>query len=133
MPKYIYTNKLRKTRTKKEIINAIKIIEKKLLTNKEPINLNKQADIINKAAYDFGYDYTNIRNIIPHEQMPTTENDIDIYMLEWRSVDWMTILNSYPIEFGYDIRTNPIKKIENEMKHYQYDIMKVNNIKLKRR
>ena len=130
IPKYIYNNKLKKTRTKKEIINAIKIIEKKLLTDNEPINLNKHAEIINKAAYDFAYDYTNIRNLVPHEQMPTTENDIDIYMLEWRSGDWMTILNAYPIEFGYDIRTNKIKKIENEMNRYQYDIMKVNNTKL---
>lgn len=132
VPKYIYNNKLKKTRTKKEIKNAIKIIEKKLLTNNEPINLNKQADTISKAAYDFGYDYTNIRNLIPHEQMPTTDNDIDIYMLEWRSGDWMTILNAYPIEFGYDIRTNSIKKIENEMDRHQYDIMKASNTKLKK-
>lgn len=126
-PKFIYYNKEKKQRTKKEIIDAINVIENNLLTNNEPIDLQKNAESINKTTHDFLYDYTNIRSLIPHEQMPTTENDINLYMLEWRIGNWKHILNAFSYEIGYDNYKNKSKNLDHEMKRYQYDILCLND------
>ena len=129
-PKFIYDIRPRKNRNEIEIKQLVNRIEKDLIRNNMSIDftdvqLSNDADI-----QDFSFDYGNIRLLVPHPQMPTTDKDIDIYLLEWKSGKWMNILNAYPYEIGYDWRKQKVKKIENEMKRYQYDMLDLNNTQL---
>lgn len=128
MPRFMYMLRPKKNKNENEIINTVNKVEEPL------INLNHSIDIetISKSndpkIRDFLFDYYNIRISIPHNQMPTTDKDVDLYLLEWKAGKWMNILNSYPYELGYDWKTHTIKTVESEMKRYQHDMLEMNNV-----
>lgn len=122
-PKFIYNIRPRKNRDMHEIYNKIKIIETELIRNNASIDTTRIHQSNDKSIRDFSFDYDNIRNIIPHDQMPTTYKDIDLFLLEWKSGKWMDILNAYPYNIGYDWKKREVKIIDDEMKRYQYDML----------
>jgi hypothetical protein len=131
-PKFLHHIRSKKKRTELEIRENVNTIEKNLIKNNKSIDVEVISNSNDKIIKEFTFDYTNIRSLIPHNQMPTTNQDIDIYMLEWKSGKWMHILNSYSFEIGYDWKKGSSKKKEAEMKRYQYDILGLNNTQMNR-
>jgi hypothetical protein len=123
---FIYNIKIRRNRNEKHITNMINIAEKDLIKNNMSINTND----IKNTMRDFAFDYENIRDIVPHPQMPTTSKDMDIFLLDWKSGKWMDIINSYPYELGFDWRKGKIKQIKQEMNRYQHNMLNVTNKQL---
>lgn len=127
---FIYNIKLRRNRNEKHMTNIIKEIEKDLIENNKSINIDNIKNSNNNVIRAFSFDYTNIRDIIPHNQMPTTSKDVNIFLLDWKSGKWVDIINSYSYELGYNWKTNKAKKINDEMKRYQYNMLESNNKEL---
>lgn len=90
------------------------------LIDKQPLQ-----SLPRRKAEDIIFIYKNIRTIYtPHGQMPTSERDIDFYMLEWRSGRWKTLLNSKPFDFGFDYITNKAKPIDvSEIDRYRLEYL----------
>ena len=124
---FIYNISIRKNKNEKHITNMVNEIEKDLVKNNKSIDTNELRNTNNYSIRDFMFDYENIRTIIPHDQMPITNKDIDIYLIDWKSGKWMDILNSYPYELGYDWKKNNIKNLQSEMKRYQHDMLHAND------
>ena len=131
-PRFIHNLRSRKNRNEKDIRNIVNMIESDLIKLNQSIDLHKISESNNKQIKDFSFDYGNIRILVPHNQMPTTDQDIDLYLLEWKSGKWMNILNSASFEIGYDWRKEKQKKIEYEMRRYQYDMLEINNTAMER-
>ena len=131
-PKFLYSLRPRRRRSEQAIREDIDKIEENLIKHGTPIDLNTVNNSSDKSIKNFAFEYSNIRAMIPHPQMPTTDQDIDLYTLEWKSGRWMHVLNSYSFEIGYDWRKGTIKKIGPEMKRYQYDVLGLNNSQLKK-
>lgn len=127
---FIYNIKMRRNRNETHMTNMINEIERDLIKNNKSIDISEVRNSNNDNIRDFSFDYDNIRDIVPHAQMPTTSKDMDIFLLEWKSGKWMDIVNSYSYELGYDWKKNSIKKIQYEMKRYQRDMLEVNNKEL---
>lgn len=130
-PKFLYP-RTKKKKNETELKELVALIETDLINhNKEidtdSLNLDQST---NRSLKNFAFEYSNIRNLIPHEQMPTTEADLAIYSLDWRSGRWMHALNGYSYELGYDWKKESVKKLPDEMKRYQYDMLKLNNSQL---
>jgi 5'-3' exonuclease len=132
MPKLVYGIRPKKNKNEHEIRTIINELENDLIKNNSSINQDNVTNSNNKKIRDFSFDYNNIRTLIPHAQMPTTDGDIDLYLLEWKSGKWMDILNAYPYELGYDWKRNRVKNIDQEMKRYQYDMLDINNTQMNR-
>ena len=131
IPKFIYKLRPKKNKNESEINNLINIIEKDLLNENKSIDIDNVYSSQDSQIKDFSYDYYNIRTInTPHNQMPTLEKDIDVYLLELKAGKWMNMLNSYSYEMGYDWKNNKIKKITDELTKYQYSILRMNNKEL---
>ena len=86
----------------------------------------------NRALNNFAFDYSNIRDLLPHDQMPVTSNDIDLFMLEWRTGDWKYALNSKSFELGYNYKKRQIKDIKSESQRYQNSILNMSDKQLER-
>ena len=126
-PRFVHNLRSKKNRDEKEIFNTVNRLERDLVMSNKSIDLDEIFSSNDKKVRDFAFDYGNIRILVPHNQMPTTMQDIDLYLLEWKSGKWMSIMNSYSFEIGYDWRKGRPKKIEYEMKRYQYDMLELNN------
>jgi hypothetical protein len=126
-PKFIYTIKIRGNRDSKMMKNNIKLVEKSLYQTGESVDLSEIESSNNRDIREFSFDYGNIRDLLPHDQMPITSNDIDLFLLEWRSGDWKTVLNSKSHEMGYDSRNRSIRSIESEMKRYQKQMLGISD------
>lgn len=126
-PRVVYNVKPRRNRSEKQIKSMVKRLEVDLLNNNKSIDVDEASKSNDKRVRDFSFDYENIRDIVPHDQMPTTDKDIDLFLLEWKSGKWMDIMNSYSYDLGYDWKKKKIKKFDQEMKRYQYDMLEVNN------
>lgn len=126
-PRFLYNFRPKMNKNEKEIKRMVDLIEYDLIKNNQSIDLDKISNSNDKRIKDFLFDYKNIRLMIPHDQMPTTDKDIDLYLLEWKSGKWMDILNAYPYELGYDWKHNKIRKIDQEIKRYQYNMLELNN------
>lgn len=124
---FIYNIRLRRNRNEKHMTNMINEIEKDLIKHNRSIDINAVKTSNNKQIREFSFAYDNIRLIVPHEQMPTTSKDMDIFLLEWKSGKWMDIINSYHYELGFDWKKNKIKKVNHEMKRYQHNMLEVDN------
>tara|TARA_B110000908_G_C10181106_1_gene415716 strand:+ start:6 stop:1226 length:1221 start_codon:yes stop_codon:yes gene_type:complete len=124
---FIYNIRLRRNRNEKHMTNMINEIEKDLIKHNKSIEIANVTNSNNKQIQDFAFEYINIRDIVPHNQMPTTSKDMDIFLLEWKSGKWMDIINSYHYELGFDLKKNKIKKVNQEMKRYQHNMLEVNN------
>ncbi|VBB18808.1 XRN 5'-3' exonuclease [Yasminevirus sp. GU-2018] len=131
-PRFIFHIRSKKKKDEEEIDELVKLIEKDLLAHGTPIDLDAVDESHESSVKNFSFEYSNIRLLTPHEQMPTTANDINIYLLEWRSGRWMHVLNGYSFEIGYDWKKGTPKKIEQEMKRYQYDVLGMNNTQMNR-
>ena len=129
-PRFLFNIRPKKNRSEQEIRGVIDLLEGNLIKNAKSIDLDEISNSNDKIIKDFSFDYSNIRSLVPHDQMPTTDQDIDLYMLEWKSGRWMHILNSYSFEIGYDWKKGAPKKIEAEMKRYQYDVLNSNNTQM---
>ncbi len=68
---------------------------------------------------DESFDLQTIRTVIPHNQMPITKKDIDLYLLEWKAGKWRKLLKAYPYDFGYDYNNKKIISVRDEMKRYE--------------
>ena len=123
-PKFLYDIKIRDNKKESEIINLVKLAEKDLYTSGSAIDLHKIEKSRNKNLSNFAFDYSNMRDLLPHDQMPMTSNDIDMFMLEWRTGDWKRVLNSYSFELGYDSSSKKIKSIDYEAIRYQKQILR---------
>lgn len=127
-PKFIYNTRPKKNRDGDSMMKMINEIEKNL--DNKPININDVEHHNDKRIRDFSFDYENIRLLIPHNQMPTMREDVDIFLLEWKSGQWTKILNAYNFNLGYDWKNKKIKYIDSEMKRYQYNMLNMNNTQL---
>jgi hypothetical protein len=127
-PKYIYKIKTRHDKNEKFIIENIKDIEMNLIKHHVPLNY----DDISNNNRNFSFDYMNIRSILPHEMMITTENDIKLYLLHWKADKWKHIFNSKSFELGYDSNRDKPKSLEKEIKRYQYEMLKLSDTKLEK-
>jgi 5'-3' exonuclease len=123
---FIYNIKTRRNRNEKHMTKMINTIEKDLIKHNRSIDMEE----VKNSMRDFSFDYENIRDIVPHNQMPTTSKDMDIFLLEWKSGKWMDIVNSYSYELGYDWKKGKIKKIKPEMNRYQHNMLNVNKKQL---
>lgn len=110
MPRFIYDIKIKPNKGDKiyELVN-IKMNDVKSIY--EDKNNNKNNDDL--------FDIQTIRLNIPHNQMPITKKDIDLYLIEWKSGKWRKLLNASPYNFGYNYHTKQIINIEDEMKRYE--------------
>lgn len=126
-PRFVHNLRSRKNRDEKEIRQTIDKLEIDLVRSNKSVDLDEIFSSNDKKVRDFAFDYGNIRILVPHNQMPTTDQDIDLYLLEWKSGRWMSIMNSYSFEIGYDWRKGRPKKLDYEMKRYQYDMLELNN------
>ncbi len=127
MPKFMYMLRPKKNKNETDIMNMVSKIEEQLIKSNCSIDIDTVSKSNDFKMRDFSFDYYNIRANVPHNQMITTDKDIDLYLLEWKSGKWMNILNSYPYELGYDWKTHTIKTVESEMKRYQYDMLNMND------
>lgn len=127
LPRFMYMLRPKRNKNEKDIMNMVNKIEEQLIKSNHSIDVDSMANSNDIKMRDFSFDYYNIRVTVPHNQMLTTDKDIDLYLLEWKSGKWMNILNSYPYELGYDWKTHTIKTIDSEMKRYQYDMLGLNN------
>jgi hypothetical protein len=84
-PNFIYKIYTRRNRNEKDIHEIVKIVEEQLIKNNKSIDINSLRRSNNREINDFSFDYGNIREFIPHDQMPTTKKDIDLFLLEWKS------------------------------------------------
>lgn len=126
-PKFIYTIRVRENRDEQTMKNNIKLIESKLYRTGDSIDLSEIESSRDRTIKDFSFDYGNIRDLLPHDQMPVTSNDIDLFLLEWRSGDWKTVLNSQSHEMGYDYRKRKIRSVDSEMKRYQKHMLNMSD------
>lgn len=125
-PKFLYNIHPKRKKNEKEIQLLINKIEYELLENNISIDMNKIHSSDDKNISSFSFEYSNIRNMLPHNQMPTTIKDIDLFLLDFRGGKWMHMLNGYSYEIGYDSKTQTIKSFDREMKRYQYDMLRLN-------
>ena len=89
-----------------------------------------EVDLFNlKPSKNNDFDYQQIRKMCnPHSLMPTTMNDIDLYLLDWKGGKWKKILNAKSPEFGYDCFNNKIKNFEEDKQIYTNDFLETKNI-----
>lgn len=131
-PKFLYGIKPKKNKTENFLIKMVTNMEMDLINNATPINIDSIMRSKDSVVRDFSFDYHNIRLFIPHNQMPTTMKDIDMYLLEWKGGKWMNILGSQPFELGYDWKQDKIKNIKKEMKRYQHGVIDYSDTKMER-
>jgi hypothetical protein len=129
-PKHFYNIKPKIKKTENELIELIDQIEGVIVKNNGILDPERINDSSDQILRDFSFDYTNIRDLTPHEQMPATFTDISLYSLEWRTGRWTNILNSANLNLGFDPDKNIIKNIGAESKRYQYDVLKMSNTKM---
>lgn len=127
-PRFIHQLRTRKNRSEDDIMDMVERLESDLIKSNISIDMDKIFSSNDKNIRDFAFDYQNIRNLVPHDQMPTSQQDIDLYLLDWKSGKWMNIINSNPFDLGYDWKHGKPKKLEHEMKRYQYDMLEINNM-----
>lgn len=126
-PRFVHNLRSKRNRDEKEIRQTVDKLETDLIRSNKSIDVDEMFSSNDKKIRDFAFDYGNIRVLVPHNQMPTTDQDIDLYLLEWKSGKWMSIMNSFSFEIGYDWRKGRPKKLDYEMKRYQYDMLELNN------
>lgn len=131
-PRFVHNLRSKRNRDEKEIRQTVDKLEENLIHANKSIDLEEIFGSNDKKIRDFAFDYGNIRVLVPHNQMLTTDQDIDLYLLEWKSGKWMNIMNAFSFEIGYDWRKGKPKKIEYEMKRYQYDMLELNNTNMNR-
>jgi hypothetical protein len=124
-PRFLHMIRPKKNKNETEIRRNVDRMEIDLIQKNRSINPDDP--MVSSEMRDFSFDYNNIRSLVPHNQMPTTDDDINIYMLEWKSGKWMDILNSYPYDFGYDWKSGTIRKMETEMRRYQNSVLGVDD------
>lgn len=132
MPRFMYLLRPKRNKNENDIMNMVNKLEEQLVKSNQSINIDAVSKSNDVKMRDFSFDYYNIRINVPHNQMLTTDKDIDLYLLEWKSGKWMNILNSYPYELGYDWKTHTIKPIDTEMKRYQHDMLNMNNTQIQK-
>jgi 5'-3' exoribonuclease Xrn1-like protein len=131
-PKFIYKIRTRHNREEGEVVRLVRLAEKSLYSTGESIDLNEIDRSRNRALSNFSFDYSNMRDLLPHDQMPVTSNDIDLFLLEWRSGDWNHILNSKSFEIGYDSRKGKIRDLNSELKRYQKQMLRMSDKNLEK-
>lgn len=129
-PRFIYGLRPKRNKDETTIRKMIDDLEKDLLKTGESIDVSRYFSSNDKKIQEFAFDYSNLRTLVPHNQMPTTDADIDLYLLEWKAGRWMDIMNAKPFELGYDWRKERARKIDQEMKRYQYDVIGINNTQM---
>ena len=126
-PKFIHNFRTKVNRNENDIKQLVNELEIDLIRSNKSINVDMIFSSDNKKIRDFAFDYGNIRVMVPHNQMPITERDIDLYLLEWKSGKWMNVLNSFSFEIGYDWQKRKSKNLNTELKRYQYDMLELSN------
>lgn len=92
-----YGVKPRPNKNESELSNVILRIESSIYKENAPIRF------IDKRYRKYEFEYMTILDMFnAHPQMPTTAEDIDMYLLEWRGGDWKNVLNSYSFYDGVD-------------------------------
>jgi hypothetical protein len=131
-PKFIYKIRPRFNRDEDEVMKMVRLAEESLYLTGESIDLDAIDSSRNKALARFSFDYGNMRDLLPHDQMPLTSNDIDLFLLEWRTGTWRTVLNAKPFELGYDAKKREIRSVESEMKRYQKQMLHISDKNLEK-
>ena len=129
-PKYIYKVQVRFNRNENEIANLVKLAEDTLYRTGQSIDVSSLESSKNKALARFAFDYSNMRDLLPHDQMVLTFNDIDLFFLEWRTGDWRTVLNGKSFELGYDSKKKEVLSVESEMNRYQKQMLHLSDFNL---
>lgn len=126
-PKFIYNVRVRRNRVEEEVAASVEKVESNLYKNGISVDIDSLEESRDRELSSFAFDYNNIREMLPHDQMPTTVNDIDLFLMEWRSGDWMTVLNSRSHEMGYDSKTKEVKDVRHEMVRYQKQMLRLSD------
>lgn len=122
-PRFLYDIKTRENKVESDVIHLVRLAENDLYRSGTSIDLYKIETSRNKELSNFSFDYGNMRDLLPHDQMPTTSNDIDLFMLEWRTGDWRTVLNGGTFELGYDSSTRSVLDVKAEADRYRSHIL----------
>ena len=128
-PRIIHILRQKRKKNEKDIKHFITTNENDMIKNNYPIDINKILNSNKKDNSKYSFDYYNIRLLVPHNQMPTTVSDIDVYMLEWKSGKWTDILNAYTYNIGYDSKKNQTTDFNEDMKKYQYNMLHISSSK----
>ena len=131
-PKFIYKIRIRFNREEEEVVRMVRLAEDTLYRIGESVDIDKIDSSRNKALSQFAFDYSNMRDLLPHDQMPLTSNDIDLFLLEWRTGDWRKVLNGKSFELGYNSKTREIRSVESEMKRYQKQMLHMSDKNLEK-
>lgn len=131
-PSFIYKLKHKTKGGLENIDDVIRKVERPFIAHNGPIYINDVPISQTKTIEDFDFIYRSIRGFIPHNQMPTTSYDIDLFLLEWRMGKWKHILNAHPYDLCYNFSTNKVVPIENEMVRYQKKFLKINDSNIKK-
>jgi hypothetical protein len=129
-PKFIYNIRTRNNREEGTVKKLVALAEGSLYLTGESIDLSAIESSRDKTLANFSFDYGNMRDLLPHDQMPITSNDIDLFFLEWRSGDWQTVLNSRSHELGYDSKNKSIRGVKSEQTRYQKHMLQMPDKKL---
>jgi len=131
-PHFIYRISHRRNKNGDVMWRMIREIEDPLIQNNQNISVDNLmndhigSNHMNADEFDkFLFDYRNIRKLVPHPMMPTTSNDLDLYLLDWKGGKWREILNAYPYDFGFDTRTQKKVNLNYEMKRYQKHFLEI--------
>jgi XRN 5'-3' exonuclease N-terminus/Xrn1 helical domain len=131
-PRFIYKVRPRFNREEGDMVRLVRLAEDTLYRTGESIDLDAIDSSRNKALSRFSFDYSNMRDLLPHDQMPLTSNDIDLFLLEWRAGDWRTVLNSKSFELGYDSKKHEIRDVKSEMTRYQKQMLHMSDNNLEK-
>lgn len=131
-PRMLYNIAPKRKRSENEVKKLVDIIENDLLVNNKSIDVNNinNADI-QKNIENFIFEYSMLRTMLPpHSQIPTTNKDIDLFLLDFRGGKWSYLLNAQPYNIGYDSKTQTVKPFNKELKRYQYEMLGLSNTQI---
>jgi 5'-3' exonuclease len=112
---YYYNLRPRQNKDETYLFETIQEIEKELLNS---------FMITQEHENQNNFEYQQIRKLCnPHKLMPTSLNDIDLFLLDWKSGKWRKIINAKSPELGYDWKKNKIKKFDEEINRYTREIL----------
>lgn len=123
-----YINRLQKkgNNNEYELTEFVKDIESDLYESNKSIDLDAILKSEDNVIRDFSFDYMNIRLLTPHNQMPTTKHDIDLFLLDWRRGKWGTLLNGSYYDIGYNFAMGERKDLQYEIQRYQKNVLGFN-------